>query len=392
MTSQQRRLFGEFIRHLVLAASSMALYSREHRMTLDRASKALAFLNEALVDDSTVTVMFLGSELFVNGTPLEQDPQLDRFMKGTKEYGIGHIVFERGASYEDIELLLRIITRQSERDFQPTPHLRFGSVEIEQQRPQPDETQPVIPSYSAIHPSLLKRLVNVYEACAQREQIQLDSIMALVAGFVTAFRSEANPLLALVPLREMDEYTFTHSMDVCILNLAQGMSLGFEGQLLHDIGVAAMLHDVGKLQVPKDILVKPGNLDDEEWELMRQHTVRGAEYLLNTPGVPRVAIMTAFEHHMKYDLTGYPKVPPGWQINLCSQMTMVSDCFDAIRTKRVYQDAMDFAKAAGIMLKLAGTGLHEALTLNFLRVLRNMGEGWTPGDLLLESSPTATVT
>ena len=99
--------------------------------------------------------------------------------------------------------------------------------------------------------------------------------MALVAGFVTSFRSEANPLLALVSLREMDEYTFTHSLDVSILNLAQGMSLGFEGQLLHDIGIAGMLHDVGKLMVPKDVLNKPGNLDEDEWEFMRQHTVQG---------------------------------------------------------------------------------------------------------------------
>ena len=105
--------------------------------------------------------------------------------------------------------------------------------------------------------------------------------------------------MALVPLREMDEYTFTHSLNVCILNLAQGMSLGFKGQLLHDFGIAAMLHDVGKQFVPEEILNKPGNLEEDEWEFMRQHTLRGAEYLLNNPGIPRLAVICAFEHHMK---------------------------------------------------------------------------------------------
>ncbi len=389
MTPLQRKQFSAFIRDLVLAASSMALYSQEHRMTIERASKALAFLNEAMADVSSVTAMFLGNELFVNGTPLEKDPQLDRLTRETKKYGIGHIVFERGATYEDIVLLLRIITGQAERDFQTTPHLRFGSVEIEHR--QFDEPQPAIPTYSAIPPHLLKRLVNTYEACAQGEQVDLDSIMALVAGFVTAFRGEANPLLALVPLREMDEYTFNHSLDVSILNLAQGMSLGFKGQLLHDIGIAGMLHDAGKLLVPKDILNKPGSLDAEEWELMQRHSVLGAEYLLNTPGVPRLAIITAFENHMKYDRSGYPKVPPDWQINLCSHMTMVSDCFDALRIKRVYHDGADFAQAAGTMLKMAGTGLNRALTLNFLRILRKMGEEWVPGELPPHSPPSVTV-
>jgi HD-GYP domain-containing protein (c-di-GMP phosphodiesterase class II) len=105
---------------------------------------------------------------------------------------------------------------------------------------------------------------------------------------------------------------------------------------------------------------------------MRLHTVRGAEYLLNNPGIPRIAVLTAFEHHMKFDLTGYPRVPQGWQTNLCSQITMISDFFDALRTKRVYRDAMSFDKTAGIMLWLAGTELNPALTLNFLKMLRKI--------------------
>jgi HD-GYP domain-containing protein (c-di-GMP phosphodiesterase class II) len=379
MTPLQRKQFSAFIRDLVLAASSMALYSQEHRTTIERASKALAFLDEAMADVNSVTAMFLGNELFVNGTPLEKDPQLDRLMRETRKYGIGHIVFERGATYEDIVLLLRIITGQAERDFPATPHLRFGSVEVEKRLP--EESQPAIPTYSAIPQHLLKRLMNAYESCAQGEQIDLDAIMALIAGFVTAFRGESNPLLALVPLRQMDEYTFNHSLNVSILNLAQGMSLGFTGQLLHDIGIAGMLHDVGKLLVPKEILNKPGSLDREEWEQMQLHSVRGAEYLLNTPGVPRLAVITAFENHMKSDLSGYPKVPPDWQINLCSQITMVSDCFDALRIKRVYHEASDFAQTAGMMLKMAGTGLNQALTFNFIRILRKMGEEWVPGNL-----------
>jgi len=256
---------------------------------------------------------------------------------------------------------------------QPTQFIRFGSVDVEITR-QGDKEHWDFPSFSAIPSEIIKRLEVAYSVHDHLQPFDIKTVLGLVSGFVTAFRKEANPLLALVPLREMDEYTFTHSVNVCILNLAQGMSLGFEGVLLHDMGVAAMLHDVGKLFVPEEILNKPGALENEEWEYMRQHAMRGAEYLLNNPGIPRLAVMCAFEHHMKYDLSGYPKVPHGWRTNLCSQMTMVSDCFDALRTKRVYKNAKDFAETAGIMLDMSGSDLNPVLTLNFLRILRKMEE------------------
>ena len=113
------------------------------------------------------------------------------------------------------------------------------------------------------------------------------------------------------------------------------MALGIDGQLLHDIGLAAMLHDMGKLFLPEEVLTKPGKLDEKEWELMKLHPVRGAQYLLSTPGVPQLAVITAYEHHMNYDLSGYPQVPQGWRQHLCSQMTTISDFFDALRLYEV---------------------------------------------------------
>jgi len=373
MTPQQQESFGKFLRNLVQAAGALSLYAREHRMTVARTSQALAFLNEALKDDTTATLMHLGNDLFVSGLPLDKGPHIDRIMRAITLYGIGHITISRGATYEDVELLIRIVARQAERDLRPTPNLRFGTVSVDIPRQNDAEYQDV-PTFSAIPPDALKRLESAYSVHDHLEPFEMKAVLGLVAGFVTAFRKEANPLLALVPLREMDEYTFTHSINVCILNLVQGMSLGFEGQLLHDLGVAAMLHDAGKQFVPEEILNKPGALDNEEWEYMRQHALRGAEYLLNNPGIPRLAVMCAFEHHMKYDMTGYPKVPAGWQTNLCSQITMVSDCFDALRTKRSYKTAKDFDETAGIMLWMAGTELNPVLTLNFLRILRKMEE------------------
>ena len=373
MTPQQKESFDEFIRNLAKAASASTLYGGQHRLTVSRASESLVFLNESLKGDGTATVMHLGNDLFVNGLPMDKGPHPDRLMRAMKDYGMDHVTISRGATYDDIELLIRIVAHQVERDLKPTSHLRFGKVSVDMPRQAESEAQ-AISSFSDIPIQNLNKLDNVFSVHDSHEPFDMSSVLSLVAGFVTAFRKEANPLLALVPIREMDEYTFTHSLNVCILTLAQGMSLGFEGQLLHDLGIAALLHDVGKQFVPDEILNKPGKLQEDEWESMRQHAIRGAEYLLNNPGIPRLAILCAFEHHMKYDMSGYPKVPRGWQTNLCSQITMISDIFDALRTKRVYRNAMDFEEIAGKMLWMAGTELNPTLTLNFLRILRKLEE------------------
>lgn len=374
MTPATKEQLVNFISNLVQAAKATLLYSPDHRITDEHTAKALEHLTKVLAVEKSLEIIRLGGELFVSGRPLERSAHVDRINRQMSAYEVGHITIFKGAGRGDILALMRIIARKEDALPQATPYLLFGTVALDDNRTTPAKEYQAIPTYKAIPDQLMARVAEDFSSCTSKEHFDLNGVMSLVAGFVSAFRGEANPLMALVPLREMDEYTFTHSLDVCILNLAQGMALGFEGQVLHDIGIAAMLHDVGKQFVSKEVLNKPGKLDDTEWEEMRRHTVYGANYLLNTPGMPRIAVMSAFEHHMKFNMSGYPKVAAGWETNLCSQLTMVSDFFDALRTRRVYKDAMDFEKVAGIMLEIAGTELNPVLVLNFIKTLRKMGE------------------
>ena len=374
MTAEQRESLAGFIRHIVQAASAVLLYSLEHRQVAWQISQASDRLKEAMPADGVLALTLVADELFADGRPMAKSPLLERFVKGFCACAIEQVTLRSGVSGGDLETLVRIVAFDPPGQIRSSEHLNFGSLVLVAPSGGLADPDPMISSYAAIPKQLFQGLVGTYQGLGSGKALDLTSIISVVKGFIIAFRREANPFLALVPVREMDEYTFTHSINVCILNLAQGMTLGFEGQLLHDIGVSALLHDVGKVFVPAEILNKPESLEEWEWEAVRRHTVRGAEYLLNTPGIPRLAVLSAFEHHLKYDVTGYPKVPGGWQINLCSQMTMVSDYFDALRTRRVYRDAMDFEKAAGQMLAVAGTQLNPSLTLNFLGTLRKMGE------------------
>jgi HD-GYP domain-containing protein (c-di-GMP phosphodiesterase class II) len=209
----------------------------------------------------------------------------------------------------------------------------------------------------------------VSDCAKEKKTFSMSGLNEIVAASIHAFEEMSGSLKLLEKLLALGEYTFTHSTNVCILNLAQAKSIGIEGRLLHDVGVAALLHDIGKLSVPEEILSKPCALSAEELGLIHQHPVLGAHYLLDMPGVPKLAVVCSFEHHMKYDGTGYPKVSAGWSQNFCSQITAVSDYFDALRTNRSYREALEYATVAAMMVEASGTYLHPLLTRNFMYIL-----------------------
>jgi len=377
MRLEQRAALLSGIRHLVTAVANASLYSPEHQQVRRHCSSAMVNLEAALDGDPEIVLMVIDEQLIVEEAALDGSLYLAKFVRALKSRGIQLLKILSGVSTAEIVGLVRSLSRQEDTvgEVVSSDHLRFGTVDVcvkDEEGEQLPREVGVAPSLKEIHQAELSKFLEIYEGMKNNKKLAAGGIRDVVSGFVNSFKQESDTLLAFAPLRALDEYTFTHSTNVCILNLAQAMALGIDGPLLHDIGIAAMLHDIGKLFVPEEVLNKAGKLSDEEWEMIRQHPLRGAQYLLDTPGVPRLAIVTAYEHHMKFNLGGYPRIAEGWQQNLCSQMTTVSDFYDALRTKRAYRGALEFETVAATMLDLAGTDLHPALTRNFLKVLKTL--------------------
>ena len=165
-------------------------------------------------------------------------------------------------------------------------------------------------------------------------------IKRVVQGIVDQILSEETSLLGLTTLRDYDEYTFTHSVNVCIFAVALGKRLGLTRVQLYDLGIAALLHDIGKSRVPQEILNKPDGLNEAEWQVMSGHPWMGVLSLFNVRGaqeLPYRAMIVAFEHHMKRDLTGYPRVIRPRDLSLFSRIVATADGFDAATTRRAYQ-------------------------------------------------------
>ena len=149
-------------------------------------------------------------------------------------------------------------------------------------------------------------------------------------------------LLGMTTIKNYDEYTFNHSVNVSIYSLAMGKRLGFSKKTLTELGITALLHDIGKSKIPREILNKPASLDEEEWGLMKRHPLMGVEIVLNLKQLgeinPRMVI-GIFDHHLKSNLSGYPKLFQKKEVSLFGRIIQIADSYDAMTTPRVYKQA-----------------------------------------------------
>lgn len=378
MNPVRKQSFGEFVRCTVIAVSNGSLYSGDHPQVNRLCQKALIHLNESMEGQSAITFMGIDGAIICEGEPIEDNIFLSRFAQILKTNGVEHVEVYRGVTLHELYTFTTKLIKKKEASGIPasTTHIRLGKIEVAQTRsPAKDlriKGEKEKSDLFDLSVAELEQLKEIYNEVHNQKTLRVMGIKEIVTALVEAVKQEAIPFMVLVPLRNLDEYTFTHSINVCILNLCQAMALGIEGQSLHDIGIAALLHDIGKLFIPSEILNKPGKLDEAEWALIQQHPIRGAQYLIDIPGISRLASVTAFEHHIKFNYGGYPKISANWKQNLCSQMTTISDFFDALHTNRSYRSSLDADQIAAIMHDRSGIDFNPALIKNFFKILKRL--------------------
>ena len=371
MTPERQTHIGHFLHHLASSVANAGLYSREHTRMKHLATVTEQALRALLENHDEFSLLRLDDELVIDELPWKRNLQSERLALLMSRRGIGRIrISERVTNAEVHHLIDSLAARGlTPQPVRSTANLRFGLVEV-RKRPE-DDTNSLLydPAFADLSREEMVRLMEIYSAVKRRQKINVIGLTEIVSHFIEAFSHNADPFLALAPLRTLDEYTFTHATNVALLNIAQAVALGIDGQLLHDIGVAGLLHDVGKLFIPEAILNKRAPLDESEWQIMHQHPLQGAHYLLNNSGVPRIAVVSSFEHHLRYDLKGYPHLPQEWKQNLCSQITAISDMFDSMMTKRPYREAQPLLNVVKILNRSAGQELHPELTRGFIHIL-----------------------
>ncbi len=332
--------------------NALKLYPVENE-TVQQALDELHALMARIVEvEGIAEIRIVGDFFFLNETRLRLDltnfATFGSFARALQDHGIGavevHPGIERSEWAPFVSMLLHRPTGQ-EPPFEVFMD-RFASAPVEhidlrpEREVQEPEDEESLTAAKRTYAQSVKVAKDVLGDIRLGKAVNVRKVKRAVQGIVDQVLSNESSLITMTTLRDFDEYTFTHSVNVCIFSVVIGQRLGLDKLQLYDLGLGALFHDIGKQRVDYDIINKPGGLTDEEWKQLKQHTTEGLLLLFKMHGfadVPYRQMLMAYEHHMKVDMTGYPESKRPRKPTLFSRMVAVADAFDAGTSVRSYQ-------------------------------------------------------
>lgn len=199
------------------------------------------------------------------------------------------------------------------------------------------------------------------------KQVDAERVSPVVEQMVGSIFRNQDALLGLSRIRQMDRYTFEHSVSVSVLLIAFAKALGLSESVLHEIGIGGILHDIGKMRVPDKILNKPGRLTDQEFSVMREHVNFSRNLLGGAASIPESALQVAMQHHERMDGSGYPGKLTGDEISLYGKMSAIVDIYDAITSDRVYHKGQPPSLVLRRLVEWSGAHVDSALVQHFIQ-------------------------
>ena len=205
------------------------------------------------------------------------------------------------------------------------------------------------------------------------EKVNIKKAKRVIETMVDHILEQEQLLLGMTAIKDYDEYTYHHSVNVSILSIALGQRLGLNRKTLTELGMVALFHDIGKMEIPSEILNKPSNFNDAEWNIIRRHPLWGVKAILKLKRLDPLTIksaIVAFEHHMNFDRSGYPRVKKDFELDFFSKVVSLADQYDAMTSARVYSRVpMAPDKALSIMMERSNTQLDPLLIKFFVNMV-----------------------
>ena len=301
----------DLVRRLAAGLRAAELYAPQHPL-VQRSIAALAVAcTEHLADGASLVVGFIGDDVVVNDTRLGKgSASLTGFVRGLRDREIEKITFHRGVTAEEIQSFLSELADRRSRVALPDrlasarrEGVVIGKLSVE------DTPQDAMGIEAArrVYGTAVASAESLWLQAKAGDKPDPENARKIIDSLANIVTQDRTSLMALTALKKYDNYTFTHMVNVAALAMAQARALNLEGPLLREFGFAALMHDIGKVNTPLDVLNKPGKLTEAEFKVMKQHVIDGAHILRRTPEMPALAPIVAFEHHLKQDLSGYPE-------------------------------------------------------------------------------------
>ena len=342
-----------FIIELYSALRALKLYPAGHATVKGALEELATVSRELIATEGDLVLKVSGDFIFVNGTRLRLD--LDNYASFShvlsvfRVCGIGQLHAQETSSAKDWQVFLANTQTQSaappnERLYDILEKMESAGVTSITLAEPPEESgedrEKSKERSKRTYAQSVAVTKDLMSSLRMGKSPNIKKIKRVVQGIVDQILNDEASLVGLTTIRDYDEYTFTHSVNVCIFSVALGKRLGLSKLQLYDLGMAALFHDIGKSRVPLEVLNKSSGLTDVEWRLMASHPWLGVLSLFQVRGtqeVPYRSVVVAVEHHMKTDLTGYPRSIRPRQMGIYSKVVAVADSFDAATSRRVYK-------------------------------------------------------
>ena len=383
------KLGTEFITKFYRLLKGTTIYDRKN-VIIDRLTQeCVQVINNTVRSEGNLFLKIVRDNFFFNNIQIivgaDKFPIFKAFWQDMRKRWIGEVEFSeelKGEHLRDFIYLLSGLEENNESNYlyvkKQLEHRNIESIEVGKLEFYKDEEIYVDSEdqkkYSKeVYFKSIGIVKEVVEGINQQKALNIRKAKRLMQNAVNAIMQDDSTLLGLANIKNYDEYTFNHSVNVAIYAIALGQRIGVPKKHLSHLGMAGLFHDIGKTQIPKEIINKTGKLSPEEWAIIRSHPIVGAEIVMRMKewgGLSTRMIDAAFEHHLRYDLTGYPKLARKRKITLLGRIITIADFYDALVRPRVYNRFPYVSeKILGIMLERSGKDFDPALVKVFINMI-----------------------
>jgi putative nucleotidyltransferase with HDIG domain len=372
-----------FLTSFAQSVATMALYGPSHPARKRAVDASYRILRDLQAHEAKPEFSFLGDEV-VYGQHALREMRDWEWAARLAAAGVQRLEFAADVSRDDFEVFLESVVARltlsaidsaEARPGAATSSIRYGALGIRGEgRIAPLAAKESFTASSRTY-ELSDEVATVewmHEQVTARAQLPLLEAESVVRSLAVAMHGDQEMLLPLLTLREFDEYTTTHSLNVSVLTMALAEAMGMGARDVRAFGVAGLLHDLGKTRIPIEVLNKPGKLTDGERAVMQAHTIEGARIILESDRELDLAAAVAYEHHIMIDGGGYPHRRIARKCHCASALVHVCDVYDALRTHRPYRAAWETTAVLEYIEKGAGSDFDPDIARTFVELMRRM--------------------
>ena len=369
-----------FLNSLAQGLSALSLYPDGHSQRERALDVVFDGLLELLADDPAPSFSFLGDELIYNDRPVRELRDWG-WSKKLSDIGVQRLLLSRETTRDELEgfldEVLARITIQSvdsaEARQMRKSSIRYGAIGIRGDH-EKDQDDVVTAGLSFSLQEEADTIEWIHQELQSGKALPLSEAEAVVRALTVAMHGDQEMFLPLLTLKDFDEYTTTHSLNVCVLAMGLAEWMGLGARDVRAFGVAGLMHDLGKTTIPLEILNKAGKLTDEEREIMKSHPVEGAKIIIASEPDLDLAAVVAYEHHIMIDGGGYPTMAFARDCHRGSKFVHVCDVYDALRTTRPYRGAWESEKVLAYIEERSGVEFEGEVAHAFTQMMRE----WEP--------------